>query len=248
MLQGQPGGSALGGPTRGQCTWVGLVGRRYRRGVPPVVLAGWKQLVEGVQVVKRHRNAQRCLRRLAIFNPYADQLGFIGSQTRHRRDHQKYLSLINSIALLHQYQHTLKTTVIADETVEYIEVSRRDIALANHIADWALGRSVDELSGATRRLLIELYDWLRSEAKLQDLVTTEVTFTRRKAREAIGWTATQFAYHLERLCRDEYAIRAGGGCGKLCCYRLLYDGRGQEGQRAMLGLVDASSLQEPARV
>ena len=126
-------------------------------------------------------------------------------------------------------------------------MTRRDIAMANHIADWALGRSIDELAGPTRRLLVQLFDWVRSEAVRQKLTPAEITFTRRDAREAIDWTATQFAYHLERLCRDEYAIRDGGGIGKLCRYRLLYDGRGREGQPALLGLVDAASLNEPVQ-
>ena len=119
--------------------------------------------------------------------------------------------------------------------------------MANHIADWALGRSIDELAGPTRRLLVQLFDWVRGEAKRQKLTPAEITFTRREAREAANWTATQFAYHLERLCRDEYAIRDGGGSGKLCRYRLLYDGRGREGQPALLGLVDAASLNEPVQ-
>ncbi len=210
-------------------------------------LDGLKQSIHSKRIVALHQNAQRCLRKLPVFNPYADQLGFITGQTRHRRDHRKYLSLINTVALLHQHQHELKQTTIGDETIQYIEVTKRDISMANTIADWALGRSIDELAGPTRRLLVELYDWIRERAKTSKLDASEIVFTRREARETIGWTATQLNYHLERLCRDEYVVRHAGGNGKLCRYSLLYDGRGREGQAALIGLVDATSLKEPVR-
>ena len=155
------------------------------------------------------------------------------------------MSLIQSVTLLHQYQHERKSFTIGGETTEYIEVTKADIAKANTIADWALGHSIDELSGPTRRLLIDLYDWVRETAAAKQLEVGEVIFTRRQAHEVLGWTATQLSYHLENLCRDEYAVRCGGGVGKLCQYRLLYDGRGREGQATLIGLVDASSLVEP---
>ncbi len=112
-------------------------------------IEGWEQEIDSKQIVKLHQNAQRLLRRLPVFNPYAGQLGFIGSQTRHRRDHKKYLSLIKTVALLHQFQHEVKRTTIDGKLIEYIEVTKRDISMANTVADWALGRSIDELSGPT---------------------------------------------------------------------------------------------------
>ena len=55
-----------------------------------------------------HRNAQRLLRPLTVVNPYADRLSFLSDKTRTRRDHEKYLTLIDTIALLHQYQRAVK--------------------------------------------------------------------------------------------------------------------------------------------
>ena len=50
------------------------------------------------------RNAQRLLRPVEVLNPYAPSLTFTSGRTRNRRDHEKYLTLIDSIALLHQHQ------------------------------------------------------------------------------------------------------------------------------------------------
>ena len=81
-------------------------------------------------------------------------LRFLDSQTRTRRDHMKYLTLIRSIALLHQYQRPVKTTVHHGKTIEYIEVTLEDIEMANRLAHEVLGRSLDELPPQTRRLLL----------------------------------------------------------------------------------------------
>jgi post-segregation antitoxin (ccd killing protein) len=59
---------------------------------------------EAEHLILQHQNAQRLLRPLAVVNPYAEQLRFADSRTRTRRDHEKYLTLIDTIALLHQYQ------------------------------------------------------------------------------------------------------------------------------------------------
>lgn len=211
-------------------------------------LEGFIKRQQGKQIVHLHCNAQRLLRKLPVFNPYADQLKFIGWETRHRRDHGKYLTLIKSITLLHQYQREIKTIDSNGQTFQYLEVTRRDIAQANHIADWALGRSIDELAEPSRRLLVELYDWLRQQASSQNTSVSDIPLTRRAARESLRWRATQLNYHLERLCRDEYVVRCGGSAGKLCQYQLLYDGKGCEGQPCLLQLVDPSKLAEPQRI
>jgi len=91
----------------------------------------------GATVRKLHQDAQRLLRPLAVVNPFANELRFVDDQARRRRDHMKYLALIRSIALLHQYQREIKRVTVDEEVVEYVEVTRADIALANRLADQA---------------------------------------------------------------------------------------------------------------
>ena len=210
--------------------------QRYARTLP-----GFERKLRMANMARVHQNAQRLLRPLLICNPYAEQLRFVGSQTRYRRDHEKYLTLINTIALLHQYGREIKTADIGGRSVEYIEVTRRDIALANRIADWALGRSIDELPGPTRRLLVELYDWVRGEAAKQRIDVSDFAFTRRQAREALHWATSPLRIHLERLCYHEYVLPLGRRQG-LYRYSLLYEGKGREGQPSLLGLTDPASL------
>ena len=72
-----------------------------------------------------HQNAQRLTPSATESSiPFAgDKLDFVDDRARRRRDHMKYLTLIRSIALLHQYQRPKSNPLpIGDETVQYIEV------------------------------------------------------------------------------------------------------------------------------
>jgi hypothetical protein len=195
----------------------------------------------GASVRKLHQDAQRLLRPLAVVNPFANELRFVDDQARRRRDHMKYLALIRSIALLHQYQRDIKTAQVDDELVEYVEVTRADIALANRLADQVLGKSIDELPPQTRRLLIELHCWIVDECKRLKVEQREFQFSRRMIRESLGWNQTALKKHLDRLLEMEYVMPHRGE-GRRVQYELLYDGRGREGQPTMCGLIDAAKL------
>lgn len=103
-------------------------------------LAGLQAKVHGEQIIAAHRAAQTLLQPLAVVNPYAESLTFASDRVRLRRDHQKYLALIDAIALLHQYQRKRSTLDVHGERLEYIEVQPQDIALANRLAHAVLGR------------------------------------------------------------------------------------------------------------
>ncbi|WP_459208610.1 CHC2 zinc finger domain-containing protein [Erwinia tracheiphila] len=105
-------------------------------------LEGLLMVSEKAHVTRLHQNAQRLLRPLKVVNPFAPQLTFMSDKTRTRRDHMKYLTLIQSIALLHQYQREVKRVEHRGQIVEYIEVQRDDIALANQLAHEILGRTL----------------------------------------------------------------------------------------------------------
>ena len=92
-------------------------------------------------ITNLHANAQRLLEPLHVVNPYAEQLTFLSSSTRTRRDHMKYLSLISSIALLHQYQREIKQVAHNNQIIRYIEATLEDIAWANELAHEEIGRA-----------------------------------------------------------------------------------------------------------
>ena len=195
------------------------------------------------RIVKLHQDAQRLLRPLVVVNPFALQLTFQDNKTRTRRDHMKYLSLIQTIALLHQYQRPIRKTECGGEVVQYIEITAHDIALANGLASVVLGRTLDELSPQTRRLLILLHDMVVQRSKELGVERDDYRFTRRDVREAIGWTDFQVRTHLTKLVELEYVLVHRGRRGQQFVYELLYDGQGREGQPFLMGLIDPAKIQ-----
>jgi hypothetical protein len=193
-----------------------------------------------------HQNAQRLIRPLTIVNPYAPQLTFASNKTRLRRDHEKYLTLIDAIALLHQHQRDVKSTQHQHQSIEYIEVTRHDIAVAGEIAGVVLGRSLDELAPQTRSLLGQLDDFVTASAKTCSIPRDAVRFTRRDVREATCWGNSQLSVHLKRLVELEYLVVHRGKNGQRYVYELLYRGEGQQGQPFLMGLIDPAKLCEPA--
>ncbi|MBK9374081.1 MAG: toprim domain-containing protein [Holophagales bacterium] len=197
------------------------------------------------KAVKVHRNAQRLLRPLLVHNPFAARLTFLDEKTRMRRDHVKYLKLIEAITLLFQYQREVKGLTVDGEVVEYVEATLSDVALANRLASEVLGRSLDELPPQTRRLLVHLDDLVTSVCEKQGVTREDLRFSRRDVRIATGWGDTQLRIHLDRLAALEYVLVHRGGRGQSFVYELLWRGEGKDGRPFLLGLLDTAALVDP---
>jgi hypothetical protein len=180
-------------------------------------------------------------------NPYSRLLTFPDERTRLRRDHEKYLTLIDTITLLHQHQRPILTTLREGAVLEYIEVTVDDIAVANTLAHEALGRSLDELQPQTRRLLMLMDERVRAHCEQLAIDRAEYRFSRREMREHTGLGDTQLRLHLERLVELEYVLTHKGGRGQSFVYELLYDGQGQDGKPFVPGLIDVDSLRKAER-
>lgn len=189
-----------------------------------------------------HRAAQTLLRPLAVVNPYAEALTFRSESTRMRRDHAKYLTLIDAITLLHQHQRPLRTAAVAGQTVEYIEVTREDIALANRLAHDVLGRSLDVLPPQTRRMLSAIVRLVAQRCQAQRIDRRELRLGRADVRSVAGVSETQLRLHLERLVEMDYLLVHRGQRGQSFVYELLFDGAVDEAAPQMVGLIDAGAL------
>lgn len=158
-------------------------------------LEGLETKIKKKQVLRTHQNAQRLLKALHVVNPYAPKLTFLSDRTRTRRDHMKYLTLIRTIALLHQYQRPLKEK----DGVSYIEVIPEDINRADEIVKNVFASSFDELPPQTRKLFEAIKNYVAVRAQKEACELSEVLFSRRDIREALGWGNTQLKIHLKRL-------------------------------------------------
>ncbi|GMQ88662.1 MAG: hypothetical protein BMS9Abin09_0092 [Gammaproteobacteria bacterium] len=195
---------------------------------------------------RRHQNAQRLLKPLPVVNPYAESLTFLDDQTRTRRDHMKYLTLIKTITLLHQYQRPVKTATYRDQTKDYIEVTLTDIEIANRLAHDVLGKSLDSLPPQTRRLLRLIDTMVSARCQKLDMDKSDYRFSRKDVREHVGWSDFQVKKHMQRLTDMETVLVHRGGRGQSFVYELLYDGEGQDGEPFLMGLIDVQALGKQA--
>ena len=203
-------------------------------------LAGVMEQATSEQVRRLHHNAQRLLRPLKVVNPFMEYLTYPTERLLFRREQQKYLSLINAIALLHQHQRETKREVEGDVAVEYVEVTVADVALANELADEVLSRGLDELAPPVRGLYEELCKLCGQRADELKCKVDDVQLSRREIREATGWSDWQVRSYCQKLVELEYLYATVNGNGRPSVYSLA---RVDEGERQTLrGLTDVEEI------
>ena len=211
-------------------------------------MEGMMARLKSKKVVSKHLAAQRLLQPVRVINPFADLLSFNSKSLRARRDHMKYLNLILAITFLFQYQRPRLTMDYDGEQEEYIEVTLDDIEKANEIAAEVLGRSLDELSPSSRKLLILIRKMAVSEdgrQKTEDR-KKQKKFTRRDIREYSGWSDFQVKTHIKQLEELEYIYSLTGRKGKEYVYELICheDSEGDSGKRFLIGLTDIEEIKK----
>jgi hypothetical protein len=210
-------------------------------------LEGLKGFQDKEPVIRRHQNAQRLLRPLAVVNPFARKLTFPSGSLRARRDQKKYLGLIKAVAFLHQYQREVKAFTregdgpTGGEVVSYIEVIASDIERANGLAASILGRTLDELSAPSRSLLGVIREMVKAKTG-ETGRSSECRFTRRDIREFSGWSDFQVKTHIGELEDMEYLYSVTGKKGKEYVYELAAPEGGEDGKPFLAGLTKVEAL------
>jgi DNA primase len=207
--------------------------------------AGIVAKIEAGGVREKHRNASRLLQPLKVINPYADLLTFTSHSLRARRDHVKYQNLILAITYLYQYQREQISIEHGGNSLECVIATLDDIAKANEIAGEVLGRSLDELSPPSRRLLGLIKEMVDADTGKEKKLT-EYRFNRRQIREYSGWSDFQVRTHMTELEELEYIFAASGKRGKEYVYEMVYTGGGEDGRPFLVGLIGIEQLKKKA--
>jgi len=187
---------------------------------------------------RKHHNAQRLLESVRVVIPYAEQLTFPAQYLRTRRDHERFLCLIEAVAFLHQFQRVLRTANHKGREIKFIEATVEDYAIAYQLALKVLWVSLDELSRWGRELIDHMRGCAQqfvedqgnvvsssreTESKARPPSLTDVHWTRRQLREVLGWPDKRLRACLDELVSLEYLQILDGRKGKTFVYRLNPD-------------------------
>ncbi len=205
-------------------------------------LLGVLERAESEEIKKLHHHAQRMLKPLAVVNPFVEYLTYPSERLIHRREQRKYLSLINSIALLHQYQREIKTARRGEIEIEYVEVELSDIALANELAEEILGKAMDELAPPVRGMFDAITKACREKAAELKIKTEDVQLTRREIREMTAWSDWQVRMYCQKLVEMEYLFAVVAANGKPAVYQLARDEESQT--NTLRGLTSVDELKK----
>jgi DNA primase len=163
---------------------------------------------EAEAITRRHWNAQRLLEPLGVVIPFADRLTFPSSWMRTRRDHARFLNLIEVSAFLHQHQRERRGS-----TSPAIVASVADYAVAYALASQVLAETLADV----KKPLREAYQSIRGLCSDGD-----GTISRREIREALEVPDSTVRGWLAQLVELEYLESdvSKGGAGKVTRYRL----------------------------
>jgi hypothetical protein len=186
-------------------------------------LEGLKARMRQNKIIRLHRSAQRLLRPIQVVIEHLKDHSFPDAMTRTRRDHMKFLTLIQAVTLLHQHQREIKTSSEDGETLEYIEATEADVKLAWELTNHVLVRSLDDVQPQTRRLLLLIDKMVTEECARLEIERLDYRFTRATVRRFTGWGDSQLKKHLSRLEDLEYLALHRGAPGQSFVYALNFE-------------------------
>ena len=183
-------------------------------------------------IVKRNWNAQRLLEPLPVVIPFADKLTFPSTWMRTRRDHARFLNLIEVSAFLHQFQREKRNGAILATVADY--------KVAYELAARVLTDTLSDL----RRPLRDAYERIASLCR-----ENKGSVSRREIRQALAIPDSTVRRWLSELVELEYVtITEGGrpGAGKVTRYALTERGPRKQLVQGLLRPEElAKSLEKP---
>jgi DNA primase catalytic core len=169
--------------------------------------AGLVKKTTAEAIKTRHHNLQRMLKEVAVEIPYAMELDFPADSLRTRRDHERFLSLIEAVTFLFQHQRKQKEIITPEgEKAPCVLSEVEDYARAYALAKEILGFTLDDLKKHARELLELITAMVKKLSEARKESPKELSFTRHQIREYTGWPDHQIKAHIKQLEEMEYLI------------------------------------------
>jgi DNA primase catalytic core len=153
--------------------------------------------------------AQQILKKRKVKIPFVDLITFPSTPIRARRDHQRFLTLIETSALLHQFQRGTQTV----DGEEHILASEVDYAIAYGLASAVLGQTIKAISPKTESLLMKLKEKFGGE--------DGESFQRKEVYGLVNWNTKTVDRCLKEAAGQGCLDVLKGGQGKAYEYQFL---------------------------
>lgn len=153
--------------------------------------------------------AQQMLTKRTVKIPFIDLITFPSTPIRARRDHQRFLTLVETSALLHQFQRSTQTV----DGEEHILASEVDYAIAYGLASAVLGQTIKAISPKTESLLMKLKEKFGGE--------NGETFQRKEVYGLVEWNTKTVDRCLKEAAGQGCLDVLKGGQGKAYEYQFL---------------------------
>ena len=165
-------------------------------------------------IVHKHQNAQRIIRFYNVKIPYVHLITLPATKVRSRRDMARLLGLIESVAILHQYQREIREI----KGKEYLIADPKDYEIAYKVSYKILAESLFEVPPKSR-LLLKLCEKLKP------------VFTRGDMQRVSGWSLDDVKKYVLPLVKDGYVGHVSGRKGQYYQYEVIkqYDGAHSDG-------------------
>jgi DNA primase len=198
------------------------------------------------RIISKHQTIGRILETLPVFNPLSPLLRFPAGRPSMRRAQDQFLTLLEAVALLRQYQkqRVEKTNPFTGASLSGIEVDLDDYTIARALfRDAVLSPNADELPSGARLLYQSIQAMAKKKAAKEGLEPREVSFIQRELRELSELGSDSIKKYLRALVDFEYLeLTTGRKHGTRFSYRLRAQGP------EILAGVELPETQEIARL
>ncbi len=157
------------------------------------------------------QNLVRMLKPYKVLNPYADKVQLPDETDKLRRLSKLFLSLVNQMTLLHQYQRKKTKDVKLITTKE-------DVQNAIEILFDTIVLKIDELDGSLRQFFEQLKQWVQKQGHKPE----NFEFMRRDVRMVLHIKPTRLHYYIDKLVQLEYLQEVGGYNNRGLKYKIIW--------------------------
>jgi len=139
------------------------------------------EIIDKEKITKPWKNAQRLLKPYRVYFPFADYITFDTKNVRSRRDHERFLALIEVIAFIHQYQREKKII----NGIEFLVASIEDYTIAYGLAEKILFPTTSGISPKLELFIEKLWSLAEQRAMENNKQASEIKMTRKEIQEQL---------------------------------------------------------------